>query len=845
MLETAGIAAVLETDPERGLTAADAEVRLARDGPNEIATSGGPHWPALLFAQFRDVMILLLLAAAAISAVIGEASDAGMIVLIVILNAAIGFTQELRAAKAVGELQKLAASEVQVVRDGVPRLVPSRELVRGDLIRIESGARLAADVRLTDVQDLEVDESALTGESAPSAKASVAQTDVAAPLGDQHNMAFSSTLATRGTARGIVVATGSATQIGEIAGMIAGVPATPTPLQRRLARVSRTLAIAAIVVCGLVFGVGVLRGQPALLMLMTAISLAVAAIPEAMPAIVTVLLAIGARKMARHHALIRRLPAVETLGSVTYVCTDKTGTLTENRMTVVEVRSEDEPALLTAMALCNDVDIDAADGAQGEPTEVALAAYARDHGFLRRTLEQTAPRSDTFAFTSDRKRMTTVHLEAGIAYTKGAPELLLTGAPTMRDEASRMANTGLRVMAFASRTATGGPSDDSIGADLRVLGCVGLMDPPRTEAAPAIAACQTAGIVTVMITGDHADTARAIARDIGLVRDDDGASVVSGQELSAMDDAAFADRVLDIRVYARVDPAQKIRIVTALQAAGQFVAMTGDGVNDAPALAKADIGVAMGKNGTDVAREAADLVLLDDNFATIVAAIHEGRRIYDNIRKFIRYVLACNLAEVLVVFLAPLLGLPLPLLPVQLLWINLVTDGVPGLALAAEPAEADIMTRPPQPPAQGLFDRSMWTSIGVMGAVMGIVTIAVAFFAESTGRQNHQTMVFTVLTFLQVGQAMAVRSHAESLFQLPLFGNIPLLMALLLTVALQLAAVYTPLGNQLLHTTPLTAGDLGICVAASATGLAVSEVVKHFRRRARMRARTTAERPAR
>jgi Ca2+-transporting ATPase len=600
--------------------------------------------------------------------------------------------------------------------------------------------------------------------------------------------------------------------------------------------VSRLLAVAAIGICVAVFGVGVLRGQPPLLMLMTAISLAVAAIPEAMPAIVTVLLAVGARKMASAQALIRRLSAVETLGSVTYICTDKTGTLTENRMTVVDVLSADLPSMLTAMGLCNDADITAEAGAQGEPTEVALAAYARDNGYLRHALETAAPRTATFAFTSVRKRMTTVHQAAGVAYLKGAPEVLLRHAPEMRSAAQAMARSGLRVIAFARRPARGCNDDDAISADLEVLGCAGLMDPPRAESAPAIAACHTAGITTVMITGDHADTAEAIARQIGIVAEGDTEPVLTGQALTAMDDAALAECVLRTRVYARVDPAQKIRIVAALQGRGQFVAMTGDGVNDAPALSRADIGVAMGRNGTDVARESADLVLLDDNFATIVAAVREGRRIYDNIRKFIRYVLACNLAEVLVVFLAPLLGLPLPLLPVQLLWINLLTDGVPGLALAAEPAEADIMQRPPQPPAEGLFTRSMWMNIGVMGCVMAAVTIGVQYFAAFTGRQNDQTMVFTVLTLLQVGQAIAVRSHTVSVFAMPFFGNVPLLLALVATIALQMAAVYLPVANRLLHTNPLTLVDLGVCLAASAMGVVVSEGLK-LRRRAHLRRR--------
>ena len=828
--DPADVATSLQTDLGQGLTSAEAAARLARDGSNSLTPTRGAEWPRVLLAQFQDVMILLLIGAAIVSASIGELSDAVMIVIIVLLNAVIGLTQALRASRAISALQELAPANVTVVRSGTQQPIPARELVTGDLIRIESGARIAADVRLAVVHDLEIDESTLTGESVPSAKQSAKIDAVDAPLGDRSNMAFGGTIVTRGTALGIVVATGSRAQIGQIAGLIADIAPTVTPLQRRLARVSRILAIAASGICIVVFGVGVMRGQPPLLMLMTAISLAVAAIPEAMPAIVTVLLAVGARRMASAQALIRRLPAVETLGSVTFICTDKTGTLTQNRMTVVDAVSTDLPAMLTAIALCNDADIGAESGAQGEPTEVALAAYASDNGYLRLTLEADAPRTATFAFTSERKRMTTVHLGAHVAYMKGAPDVLLSHAPELRAAAEAMAASGLRVIAVARRDAVGGAVDDELSEKLEALGCVGLSDPPRRESAPAIAACHTAGIATVMITGDHADTAEAIAREIGIVSAGDGNPVMTGETLATLSDAELSDRVMQTRVYARVDPAQKIRIVAALQGKGQFVAMTGDGVNDAPALARADIGVAMGENGTDVARESADLVLLDDNFATIVAAIREGRRIYDNIRKFIRYVLACNLAEVLVVFVAPLLGLPLPLLPVQILWINLLTDGVPGLALAAEPAEADVMTRPPQPPAEGLFTRSMWTNIGVMGCVLAGVTIAVEYFAASTGRQNEQTMVFTVLTLLQVGQAIAVRSHTASIFSMPIFGNVPLLVALAVTVSLHLAAVYLPIGNRLLHTVPLSLADLGVCALASVTGLVVSEALKVRRR---------------
>ncbi|WP_417622497.1 cation-translocating P-type ATPase [Parasphingorhabdus sp.] len=826
---------ILVSDVRTGLSDAEAQARLHRDGPNIFVTRKKRGIGSLVLAQFNDAMIIVLLIAAAIAAMAGEYNDAAMISLILLINAAIGLFHELRAQKAVEALKLLVPRYVTVIRGAMVRKLKANELVCGDLVQIGAGDQVPADIRLTEIADLEIDEAALTGESLSNEKNAEVIGDGNLPLGDRINMAFGGTSVTRGTARGLVVATGARSEIGKIADLMShGSPAL-TPLQQRLAQVSRKLAVAAVFVCLAIFAVGLLQGHPPLLMFMTAASVAVAAMPEALPAVVTVLLAAGARKMARHNALIRRLPAVETLGSVTYICTDKTGTLTENKMHVADFVSQAEDEMLAAMALCTEVDGAESEGGeerpQGEPTELALAAYAAEKGYERRQLEPSRPRIATFAFTSARKRMTTVHADNGgyLAFTKGAPEIVLAHASEWREKADALAEQGMRVLAYAQRRSDALPVSDEIDEDTEILGLVGLQDPPRAESAAAIASCKAAGIEPVMITGDHPKTARAIAMKIGLAGVDDKA--LSGPELARLDDEQFAEIVLDTRIYARVDPAQKIRIVEALQHENQFVAMTGDGINDAPALSRANIGVAMGKIGTDVAREAADLILLDDNFASIIAAVREGRRVFGNIRKFVRYVLACNLAEILTIFFAPLLGLPLPLLPLQILWINLVTDGLPGLALAAEKAEPDIMQRPPVPPEQGIFDRDMWMHICFYGAFMATVVIGAQYWALTVGNDNWQTMVFTILTFLQLGQAIAVRNEKRSVIRSNPLDNPFLLSAILFSVGLHLGIVYTPLGQDLFHTAALSPKELVICFLASLAGIILSEFWRMIRSR--------------
>jgi Ca2+-transporting ATPase len=858
MLDAESVAAEVQTDPANGLRETTAHERRARFGPNAIREGQRRGKLRMLLSQFTDFMILLLIAAAVVSGVIGDATDTAIILGIVVLNSAVGFVQELRAERAMAALKRLAAFDATVVRDGWRQTVKADALVPGDLVLLEAGNAVPADLRLLETFDLRLGEAALTGESLPIIKDTVPHPDPALGVADQTNMAFKGTVVMHGRGCGIVVATGMATELGRIAGMLEAVGETRTPLQRRLAVFGRQIAIAALVICGIIFVFGLLRNEPPLQMLLTALSLAVAAIPEALPAVVTVVLALGAARMVRANALIRRLPAVETLGSVTTICSDKTGTLTRNEMQVMEVWVADgcvaidcldvnRPpigSLLLALALCNDV-VPSADGSlAGDPTEIALWQMAAAHGIhpekIRRALE--------LPFDSDRKRMTTLHPDdAGfLACTKGAPESVLPRCGTIAtaagnrplapgavmQAAERMAQDGLRVLAVANRSWQAPPEShdpDVVEQGLVLLGLVGLLDPPRAEAKAAVATCRAAGITPVMITGDHPITARAIARAVGIL--DEGSVVLTGRELTLLSDEALSRRVRDTRVYARVDPAQKIRIVEALQANGEIVAMTGDGVNDAPSLARADIGVAMGKGGTDVAREAASLVLLDDNFATIVTAVREGRRIYDNIRKFLCFIVTCNSAEIWTLFLAPFLGLPLPLLPIQILWINLVTDGLPGLALAAEPAERNVMNRPPRHPTEGLLAPALLWQVAWVGLLMAGITLATQAVAIGSGMAHWQTMVFTVLTLAQMWQVMAIRSSCDSLFHQGVLSNRLLFGAVLLTFGLQMMVIYVPPLNPLFRTQPLGFAELLICIVVSSGVFAAIESDKYRIRR--------------
>jgi Ca2+-transporting ATPase len=687
-------------------------------------------------------------------------------------------------------------------------------------------------------------------------KVTAPHADPEAPLGDRTGMAYKGTLVTLGRGRGVVVATGMRTELGHIAALLSA-DESRTPLQKRLAHFGRRLAMAVLTICAILFVVGWLRGEPALTMFLTAVSLAVAAIPEALPAVVTISLALGAARMVKRKALIRRLPAVETLGSVTYICADKTGTLTENRMQVETlyadgVLCQDVPAdgpgwreLGRVIALCNDARADAGGTLTGDPTETALLAALPPEAVA--AWAKTHPRLGEIPFDASRARMSTFHRdETGVLMlTKGAPESLLprcrsqcsaTGEtapdPALEQLAERLAAAGQRVLAFAMKKLPELPADldpDDTERDLVFVGLAGLMDPPRPEAAPAVAACKAAGITPVMITGDHPATAQAIAARLGII--EPGARVITGRQLAGLSREAFAAELQQVRVYARINPEQKIRIVEALQDAGEFVAMTGDGVNDAPALRRADIGVAMGKIGTDVAREAAAMTLLDDQFATIVAAVREGRRIFDNIRKFVKYTMTSNSGEIWTLFLAPFLGLPIPLLPIHILWINLVTDGLPGLALAVEPEERGIMQRPPRPPGESIFAHGMWQHILWVGLLMGAISLMTQALALRTGDAHWQSMVFTVLTLSQMGHVLAIRSERESLFRSGLLSNTPLLLAVLLTFALQMAVLYVPWLQPIFKTEALSLAELAFCLLTSSVVFIAVEAEKFLLRR--------------
>ena len=841
------VARQLDVTVDTGLASTEVDVRQHHYGLNRLPEAQPrPAWKQLL-DQFRDFMIMVLLAAAVLSGLIGDVADTLVIALIVVLNAAIGVWQERRADQALQALQRMGEPHATVRRDGGQvQVVETAHLVPGDVVLLEAGNLVPADLRLFDVARLRVDESALTGESVTVAKSHGHLPSGERPLGDRTNMAFKGTLVTHGRAIGVVVATGEETELGHVARLIGSAESRATPLQQRLAAFGKRLSVVILAICALVFAIGVLRGEPVLLMALTAISLAVAAIPEALPAVVTILLALGARRLVGVNALVRRLPSVETLGSVSVICSDKTGTLTLNRMRLREHRAFGLPdeALWTALALCNDATA-GADGWVGDPTETALLQAAQDAGHNVIALKQSRPRRHEWPFDAERKRMTTLHTrrDGWRAYVKGAPESVLPrcAAGTHRDEALAMARAwaaqGMRVLAVAQRDG----HDDVVALDadafeqgLTLLGLVGLIDPPRPEARAAVAQCLAAGIRPVMITGDHPATALAIARDLGIITAEAG-DVLTGAELARLDAAALTAAAPRVSVYARMDPAQKIRIVEALQAQGLFVAMTGDGVNDAPALRRADIGVAMGKGGTDVAREASSLVLLDDNFATIVNAVREGRRIFDNIRKFIRYVMTGNSGEIWVLFLAPLLGMPVPLLPLQILWVNLVTDGLPGLALAAEPAERGVMQRPPRPPRESVFAHGLWQHALLVGLLIGALCLGVQAWAlagdgRDAANTHWQTMVFTVLTLSQMAHILAIRSDRESLFSLGLASNLPLLAAVALTLVLQLATIYVPWLQPIFRTQPLSPGELALCFGLAVIVFVAVEIEKAWRR---------------
>jgi Ca2+-transporting ATPase len=800
---------------------------------------------AIFLGQFKDVMIIILIIAALISFIVGEHTDAYVILAIIFGNAWIGYSQEYSADESVRMLQKMAATFATVVRDNNPEKVELSELVPGDLILLDAGDIVPADARLVELSALKTEEAALTGESHSIDKITDPVDKTNASPGDQLNMVFKGTIVSNGSAKAIVTSTGMNTEIGKIAGML-DVGKQQTPLQKRLAKFSKQMAVVVILICLVVFGMGIFSGQPALEMFLTALSLAVAALPEALPAVVTIALANGASRMVKQKALMRKLPAVETLGSVSYICSDKTGTLTQNKMKVEHMHAVEgkDDLLNIAMMLDNEVRFSDDGTILGDSTETALVYFAQEKGLSKTNADLAYPLVQKLPFDSTRMRMSTLHQHENkwILLCKGAPvkitEVLADEYKDQRkiwlDSNREWAAEGLRVLFFAYKVFDHKPTvlDNELEKDLDFLGMTAMIDPPREEVIAAIRECKDAGIKTVMITGDQPLTAQAIAERLEMI-DEKANRIITGTELSALSEEEFQQEVQHIAVYARVSPEQKLMIVKTLQQTGAFVAMTGDGVNDAPSLKQADIGIAMGITGTDVSKEAADMILLDDNFATIVKAVKEGRRIYENIKKFILYVLSCNLAEILTIVVAPFVGLGMPLLPIHILWINLVTDGLPGLALTAEPAEKGIMKLPPRPPGESLFAGGMLIKILTTGGLMAIVVLSVQYWAAQKGfdLRTQQTMVFTLLCFIQLGNALSVRVAYHSILKARLFANPGLLWVLLGTVILQLVIVYVPFLQGIFKTTSLNWMAMEMVLIATAVGVTAIEVVKYIMNR--------------
>ncbi|MGQ9516220.1 MAG: cation-translocating P-type ATPase [Anaerolineae bacterium] len=898
-------ARVLGSDPQRGLSQEEAARRLQQIGPNELAEKPRPSIWTLLLGQFNNFLIIILLVASIISILLGEFIDAGAIIAIVVLNAVLGVVQESKAEEALAALKKMAAPEAHVLRDGHLISIPAREVVPGDVVVLETGNYVPADVRLVESANLRIEEASLTGESVPAKKDAGALLPADAPLGDRRNMAFMGTLVTYGRGRGIVVATGMRTQIGRIAAMIQEVEEEPTPLQQKLDQLGKWLGIAALVICGVVFLVGVLRGISILEMFMTAVSLAIAAVPEGLPAVVTICLALGMQRMIQRHALIRRLPAVETLGSATTICSDKTGTLTQNEMTVVQVWADNTllnvmgegyrpegdfmdreevvdphsyPAvdlLLRGMLLCNDARLEAVEASDnggrpswriaGDPTEGALVVLAAKAGYWKDEMERLQPRLAEIPFDSGRKRMTTIHPnERGnsIAFVKGAPDIILQHATHIYVDGvvreltdfdrerilevnASLASNALRVLALAYREldeVPAEPTPELVEKDLIFVGLVGMIDPARAEVRDAIRVARQAGIRPVMITGDYPNTAVAIAKDLHLLRPQ--GKVLTGVELDRISDEEFVNIVENVDVFARVSPEHKVRIVEALRKRGHIVSMTGDGVNDAPALKRADIGVAMGITGTDVSKQTADMVLTDDNFASIVAAVEEGRIIYSNIRKFVYYLLSCNVGEILVIFLATIAGLPLPLTAIQLLMLNLLTDGAPALALGVERGDPDIMQRPPRPVDEPVINREMLIGIGVQAIAITAATLTaflIGLRAFPDNLAGAQTMAFATLSLSELFRAYAARSERYSVFSIGIFSNKYMQYAFLVSLAILLAIIYIPVLDPIFDTTFLGWEHWAEILPLVLIPAAAAEVTKWFLRQGDRRRRPVAE----
>ncbi len=873
---------LLHTDTVQGLTEHEAQERLREYGYNEFKKREHTSLWQKFVAQFKSFMIIVLLIAAAISGVTGYMNGEGMtdaliILVILVANAIIGMVQESKAEKSLDALERMAAPRCKVVRDGERRIIESRELVPGDIVEIETGDSIPADLRLTEAINLKVQEAALTGESVPVEK-STESVEGDASIGDRVNMAFASCSVTYGRGRGIVVATGSDSEMGKIAAMIESVPEMKTPMQVRLDQLGRVLAIVSLVVCGIIFIIGLCYGRPLMEMFMTAVSLAVAAIPEGLPAVSTIVLALGVQKLAKQNAIVRNLPSVETLGSITVICSDKTGTLTQNRMTVVEMGMGTEVSGLASLSLlhsqlvqfsvlCNDAVISREDDSVttiGDPTETALVDLGLRFGIDKDALLTEMPRVAEVPFDSDRKRMTTIHSTASgrylVAVKGGVDEVLecctkinvddnekpsrktshkspsilsftvrnITGDDIHRifEKNEEMASKALRVLAIAYKYMDELPSDisaASIEEGLTFVGMVGMIDPPREEARLAVAQCRRAGIKPVMITGDHALTASAIATQLGIMTAGD--RVLTGAEVERLSDDELREQCGSVAVFARVAPEHKVRIVKAFQQRGNVVAMTGDGVNDAPALKLADIGVAMGITGTDVAKEAADVVLADDNFATIVTSVREGRRIFDNLMKSILFMVSTNLGEIILLLVAVLLNFDMPLLPIQLLFINLVGDSLPSLALSVDHAAKDIMERPPVTPHQGIFTRSFTTKVVLQSLIIGVASLGAYMIGLEHSIETARTMTFAVMIFSQFTMIFSIRAGRQW-FTHRFFTNRWLWLTIALVVALTLIVMLVPAMQGLFKITALSTSQWWMVVGLSVGVLIVSELLK-------------------
>lgn len=884
----------LSTSITKGLASTQAEQLLEKIGPNQLKEGKKRTVWHMLLDQFKDVLIIILLASAVIAVLLGEATDAIVIGIIVILNALLSVVQENRAEKSLDALKRMTVPEALVIRDGKRKKIKSTQLVPGDIVLLEVGDRIPADLRLVEVTDLSIQESILTGESEPVEKTNqVIDNQGEVPLGDRLNMAYMGTTAIAGRGRGLVIATGMNTEIGHIAGMLQEQKKEPTPLQRKLNQVGKNLGIIILSVIVVVVLLGYLRGIPFFDMFLTGISLAVAAVPEGLPAVVTIVLALGVQQMSKKNAIIRRLPAVETLGATTVICSDKTGTLTQNEMTVrklvfpereIEVdgagyqplgqfRQENTPIqpdedetisfLLKAATLCNNSYLRQIEGKEqweivGDPTEGALVVAGAKAGYQKEELENRYPRLRELLFNSERKRMSTIHRTPEgkeILFSKGAPEQILARCNSFRsnskvlplsqsqkekiiEQNNRLALEALRVLAVAYREI--GPQErenivqkdkldvDKMESGLTFLGLIAMIDSPREEAIEAVKICRRAGIRPVMITGDYKLTAQVIAEQLNIYRPGD--RIITGSELEKMSQEELEEVVMKTTVFARVSPRHKMRIVLALQKNNQVVAMTGDGVNDAPAIKKSDIGIAMGITGTDVTKEAADMVLVDDNFSSIVSAVEEGRKIYQNIRKFIQYLLSCNLGEILTIFVAILIGLPRPLLPIQILWVNLVTDGLPALALGLDPAEKDVMRRPPRDPKEGIFSGKMGFNISSQGLFIGIITLIAFYYGYSKYSLDvGEAMAFGTLSFSQLWHSLNIRSNRFSIFRQGIFSNHYLVWAIITSGLLQLAVMLIPFLQSVFQVVTLTPSQWVLLILISLTPIPYVEVLKRLK----------------